>query len=90
MAVLLLLFRKLSWKANCSAFLHGQAVPVKKWKALFVVVNTTVLTYYELHSELTLYSCLTGFSLLLVLFTPVLPLCRLSSYVSLNPCREAF
>ena len=31
-------------KANCSAFLYGQEVPVKKWKALFVVVNTTVLT----------------------------------------------
>ena len=45
---------------------------------------TTVPTYEELHSELTLFSCLTGFSLPLVLFTPVLPLCRLLSYVSLN------
>ena len=49
----------------------------------------TVPTYFntlvkELHSELTLFSCLTGFSLPLVLFTPVLPLCRLLSYVSLN------
>ena len=31
-------------KANCSAFLYGQEVPVKKCKASFVVVDTTVLT----------------------------------------------
>ena len=41
-AVLLLLFWRLSCKANYSAFLYGEAVPVKKWKVLFVVVNTTV------------------------------------------------
>ena len=36
---------KIFLKANCSAFLYGQEVPVKKWKALLVVVNTTVLTF---------------------------------------------
>ena len=41
-AVLLLLFWRLSCKASYSAFLYGEAVPVKKWKVLFVVVNTTV------------------------------------------------
>ena len=50
----------------------GQAVPVKKGIVLFVFVNTTVLACQELHSELTLFSCLTGFSLPTVLFTPVL------------------
>ena len=30
---------------------YRQEVPVKKWEALFVVVNTTVLTCYEFHSE---------------------------------------
>ena len=86
MAVHLLLFLRLSCKANCSAFLYGQAIPVKKkWKVLFVIVNTTaVQTYQELHSELTSFFCLTGFSLPSVLFTPVLPLCRPLSYVSLN------
>ena len=69
---------------NCSAFLYGQAVPVKKWKMLFVVVNTTVQMCQELHYELTLFSWLTGFSLPSVLFTSVLPLARLLSYVSLN------
>ena len=38
----------------------------------------------ELHSELTLFSCLTGFSLPSVLFRPVLLLGLLLSYVSLN------
>ena len=47
-AVLLLLFWRLSWKANLSGFLYGQAVTVKAWKVLFVVVNTTVLTCSEL------------------------------------------
>ena len=31
-------------QANCSSFLYGQAEPVKEWKVLFVVVNTTELT----------------------------------------------
>ena len=30
---------------------YRQEVPVKKWEAVFVVVNTTVLTCYEFHSE---------------------------------------
>ena len=34
MAVLLLLFRRLSCKANCSAFLYGEAVPVKKMESV--------------------------------------------------------
>ena len=51
----------------------GQAVPVKKGiVVLFVFLNTTVLACQELHSELTLFSCLTGFSLPSVLFKPVL------------------
>ena len=44
LAVLLLLFWRLSCKANYSAFLYGEVVPVKKWKALFVVEK-----YYRLN-----------------------------------------
>ena len=74
----------LEGKLFCFSLWSGSTC-LKKWKGLFVIVNTTaVQTYQELHSELTLFSCLTGFSLPSVLFTPVLPLCRPLSYVSLN------
>ena len=57
---------------------------LKNGKCYLLLKNTTVQMCQELHSELNLFSWLTGFSLPSVLFTCVLPLGRLLSYVSLN------
>ena len=87
-AVHLLLFLRLSCKANCSAFLYGLAVPVKKMQSVICCCKYYRANVLRIALGINLIFLFNWFSLPLVLFTPVLSLCRLLSYVSLNRPRK--
>ena len=83
-AVLLLLFWTLFWKANCSSFLYGEAEPVKKMESVICCCKYHGTNVLRIALRINLLFLFTWFLVTLVLFTPVLHLCRLLSCVSLT------